>query len=79
MERFVWKPDMSLATPLYKQIETYIKERIVNGEWTVGTKLPSQRDLAHTFGVNRSTIVMAFDELVAKDILKGMAGKEQLL
>ena len=26
MERFVWKPDMSLATPLYKQIETYIKE-----------------------------------------------------
>ena len=31
MERFVWKPDMSLATP-HKQIETYIKERIVNGE-----------------------------------------------
>ena len=79
MERFVWKPDMSLVTPLYKQIETYIKERIVNGEWTVGTKLPSQRDLAHTFGVNRSTIVMAFDELVAKGYIEGMAGKEQLL
>ena len=70
---------MSLATPLYKQIETYIKERIVNGECTVGTKLPSQRDLAHTFGVNRSTIVMAFDELVAKGYIEGMAGKEQLL
>lgn len=79
MERFVWKPNMSLATPLYKQIETYIKERIVNGEWTVGTKLPSQRDLAHIFGVNRSTIVMAFDELAARGILKGMAEKEQLL
>ncbi len=71
MERFVWKPNMSLATPLYKQIETYIKERIVNGEWTVGTKLPSQRDLAPTFGVNRSTIVMAFDELVAKGYIEG--------
>ncbi|PFB31474.1 GntR family transcriptional regulator [Bacillus cereus] len=75
MERFVWKPNMSLATPLYKQIETYIKERIVNGEWTVGTKLPSQRDLAHTFGVNRSTIVMAFDELVAKGYIEGNGRK----
>ena len=75
MERFVWKPDMSLVTPLYKQIETYIKERIVNGEWTVGTKLPSQRDLAHTFGVNRSTIVMAFDELVAKGYIEGNGRK----
>ena len=75
MERFVWKPDMSLATPLYKQIETYIKERIVNGECTVGTKLPSQRDLAHTFGVNRSTIVMAFDELVAKGYIEGNGRK----
>ena len=64
---------------LYKQIETYIKERIVNGEWTVGTKLPSQRDLAHIFGVNRSTIVMAFDELAAKGYIEGMAEKEQLL
>lgn len=75
MESFVWKPNMSLATPLYKQIETYIKERIVNGEWTVGTKLPSQRDLAHTFGVNRSTIVMALDELVAKGYIEGKGRK----
>ena len=42
MERFVWKPDMSLATPLYKQIETYIKERIVNGEW-----VPLERNYLH--------------------------------
>ncbi|PGK32666.1 GntR family transcriptional regulator [Bacillus anthracis] len=75
MERFVWKPNMSLATPLYKQIETYIKERIINGEWTVGTTLPSQRELAHTFGVNRSTIVMAFDELVAKGYIEGNGRK----
>ncbi|HDR4423309.1 TPA: PLP-dependent aminotransferase family protein [Bacillus cereus] len=75
MERFVWKPNISIATPLYKQIETYIKERIVNGEWTVGTKLPSQRDLAHAFGVNRSTIVMAFDELMAKGYIEGNGRK----
>ncbi len=27
MERIVWKPNMSLATPLYKQIEMYIKRK----------------------------------------------------
>lgn len=75
MERLVWKPNMSSSIPLYKQIESYIKERIVNGEWTVGTKLPSQRSLAHTFEVNRSTIVMAFDELVAKGYIEGNGRK----
>ena len=75
MERLVWKPNMSSPIPLYKQIESYIKERIVNGEWTIGTKLPSQRDLAHAFEVNRSTIVMAFDELVAKGYIEGNGRK----
>ncbi|MGE6551421.1 PLP-dependent aminotransferase family protein [Bacillus mycoides] len=75
MERLVWKPNMSSSIPLYKQIESYIKERIVNGEWTIGTKLPSQRDLAHTFEVNRSTIVMAFDELIAKGYVEGNGRK----
>ncbi|MGN4423301.1 PLP-dependent aminotransferase family protein [Bacillus cereus group sp. MYBK30-1] len=75
MERLEWKPNMSSSIPLYKQIETYIKGRIVNGEWTVGTKLPSQRALAQTFEVNRSTIVMAFDELVAKGYIEGNGRK----
>ncbi|KEK24174.1 GntR family transcriptional regulator [Bacillus gaemokensis] len=70
-----WKPDTSSSTPLYKQIEGYIKGKIVNGEWTVGTKLPSQRDLSHAFEVNRSTIVMAFDELTAKGLIEGKGRK----
>lgn len=71
MERFGWKPNVSSPIPLYKQIEGYIKEKIVNGEWTVGTKLPSQRAFAHAFKVNRSTIVMSLDELAAQGLVEG--------
>lgn len=72
MERFDWQPNVLSPIPLYKQIEDYIKEKIANGEWTIGTKLPSQRTLADAFKVNRSTIVTALNELAAQWFLSGL-------
>lgn len=69
-----WKPDKSLPMPLHLQIVGYIKEKISLFEWTVGMKLPSQRALAEVFGVNRSTIVAAMDELAAEGIIQGNTG-----
>lgn len=70
-----WKPDKTAATPLYMQIKDYIQTKIENGEWTVGTRIPSQRQLAEIFEVNRSTIVLAFDELMADGLIEGKSGK----
>ncbi|MES9793908.1 GntR family transcriptional regulator, partial [Priestia megaterium] len=42
---------------MHKQIQEYMKEKITNGEWPIGTKIPSQRHLAAAFSVNRSTVV----------------------
>lgn len=58
----------------YKQIIDYIKEQITNGTWPVGSRLPSQRALASQFGVNRSTIVTALDELAADGLIEGRTG-----
>lgn len=58
-----WKPDRMSSIPLYLQIKEFIKEKIENGEWTTGSKVPPQRALADALGVNRSTVVLAFDEL----------------
>lgn len=66
-----WKPDKSESTPLYKQIVVYIKNKISNGEWTLGSKLPTQRELAECFDVNRSTIVEALSELKAEGLIEG--------
>lgn len=74
MEHLDWQPNRLLPKPLHKQIEEYLKEKILNGEWTVGTKIPSQRALAKAFEVNRSTIVTALDELMASGLIAGQSG-----
>ncbi|WP_088050361.1 aminotransferase-like domain-containing protein [Virgibacillus dakarensis] len=74
MNHFGWQPDRQAATPIHKQIEEYLKEKIIHGEWTIGTKIPSQRTLAEVFHVNRSTIVTALDELTAAGLIAGRRG-----
>ncbi|OZI13686.1 GntR family transcriptional regulator [Bacillaceae bacterium SAS-127] len=59
----------------YEKVIHYIKENIFNGEWPIGSKIPSQRKLAELFGVNRSTIVTALEELKADGLLEGVMGK----
>lgn len=55
--------DKQKKQPLYQQIVTYFIEAIQNGDYTPGEQLPAERKLATQFGVNRSTIVKALDEL----------------
>lgn len=74
MLEFNWKPDKTFPIPLHLQIVGYIKEKISLNEWSIGTKLPSQRTLAELFEVNRSTIIAAMDELAAEGIVQGNSG-----
>jgi GntR family transcriptional regulator of abcA and norABC len=69
-----WKPNKSSPVPLHKQITDFIKEKISNGEWTIGYKLPPQRTLAKALEVNRSTVVTAYDELTAEGLIEGKTG-----
>ena len=69
-----WKPQKSSAMSLHLQISTYIKQKILNGEWTVGMKLPPQRILAKQFEVNRSTIITALEELAADGLVESKVG-----
>ncbi|MEW4058797.1 PLP-dependent aminotransferase family protein [Bacillus siamensis] len=61
--------------PKYLQIIDYIKEKIGNGEWPIGSKIPSQRTLARHFEVNRSTVITALEELTADGLIEGRMGK----
>ncbi|MFD0620555.1 PLP-dependent aminotransferase family protein [Paenibacillus sp. GCM10027629] len=70
-----WKPARGNGIPLYRQIAEYIRSKITQGEWTVGSRIPTERALAKSFGVNRSTVVSAFAELVADGLLQGNSGR----
>lgn len=69
-----WQPNPALDLPMYRQIEAYIRQKITTGEWSAGTRLPSQRMLATSMGVNRSTLVTALDNLTAAGMIEGRHG-----
>lgn len=69
-----WKPSRHSHLTVHKQITDWIKARIEQGDWTVGTKIPTQRQLSLQFNVNRSTVQLALDELKADGLLESRMG-----
>lgn len=60
--------------PLYYQIKELIKEKIENGDWKSGDKIPNELDLAKILDVSRSTIRQAILELVREGVLTRKKG-----
>ena len=53
-------------TPIYLQVVHALIRDIRRGRLLPGSILPSTRTLADALGVNRKTIVLAYDDLVAQ-------------
>lgn len=56
--------------PLYEKIYDYIKQDIADGRIPQGEKLPSTRLLAKHLSVSRSTVEMAYEQLLAEGYIK---------
>lgn len=69
-----WRPNRHSHLTIQEQIVDWIKSHIERGDWTVGTKIPTQRQLATQFSVNRSTVQLALDELKADGLLESKMG-----
>ncbi|SDG70879.1 PLP-dependent aminotransferase family protein [Desulfosporosinus hippei] len=67
--------DRSLKTPLYLQIRSQIRLLILTNELPSGYRLPPERKLATLLGVNRTTVVNAYHELVADGLIRSHVGK----
>ncbi|MCD4686094.1 MAG: GntR family transcriptional regulator [Anaerolineae bacterium] len=61
--------------PLYVQIEDYIRQNIQSGIFEVNERIPSERQLAEQFSVNRLTVSKAISELVQEGLLYTQVGK----
>jgi len=57
------------------QVETYLKERMESGQWPVGYKIPSERELSVELGVSRITIRNAVLGLTGKGFFERSIGK----
>lgn len=61
-------------TPIFEQICTAIRTQVVSGDLTAGTKMPPTRAFATELGVSRSTVVTAYEQLVAEGYLSSLRG-----
>lgn len=63
------------ALPLWQQIETALLQRIRDGEFCEGARLPSAFDLADGYGVNRHTVRRALGALEARGYVRTESGR----
>ena len=66
--------DGSSHVPLFRQLYDHIRDGIFGGRIPPGGRLPSSRTLAADLAVSRTTILSAFDQLVAEGYLEGKVG-----
>ena len=71
-------PELSLdaasSRPMYRQVYDAIRDAVLAGQLSPGTRLPPQRDLARDLGVSRNTVMLAFEQLIAEGYLEGHVG-----
>lgn len=67
--------DAGSKEPIYEQIYKYIRQEIISGNITFGTRLPSSRGLATNLSVSRNTIDMAYGQLVSEGYIEAIPQK----
>ncbi|HIY91464.1 GntR family transcriptional regulator [Companilactobacillus sp. HBUAS56275] len=63
-----------MKVPVYIQIHNQIRKEIESGKWSVGERIPSERQLSQDFDVSRMTLRQAIQTLVDEGILQRQVG-----
>src|SRR5258708_6725623 len=66
--------DRSSATALHRQLYNQLREAILCGRLSAGTRLPSTWELAGELSLARNTVLNAFDQLYAEGYLTRRVG-----
>jgi GntR family transcriptional regulator/MocR family aminotransferase len=66
--------DATSTTPLLQQVYQLLRGAILSHALTPGSRLPSTRQLANRLGVSRTSVLSAYDQLLAEGYVEGRAG-----
>lgn len=69
------KEEINYQSPVYLQLREVIRNKIEDGEYLPGMAIPSENDLAETYGINRMTVRSGIKALVNEGMLKRVQGK----
>jgi DNA-binding transcriptional regulator YhcF (GntR family) len=59
---------------IFLQIADSISEKVMEGKYPPGEKIPSVRDLASEMGVNPNTVMRTYSELQTREIIDNKRG-----
>jgi DNA-binding transcriptional regulator YhcF (GntR family) len=59
---------------IFQQIAEQMRDRILDGEWREGERIPSVRDLAVNVGVNPNTVNKSYQALLDRQIIENQRG-----
>jgi GntR family transcriptional regulator / MocR family aminotransferase len=62
------------GTELYRWLYEQLRTAILDGRLQPGARLPATRDMAEAYGLSRTTIVTAYEQLKAEGYLDGRTG-----
>ncbi len=64
-----------MGIPIYLQVKTHILDKIKAGDFSSGTKIPTERELAAELGISRNTVSAAYKELLLEGVLEARQGR----
>lgn len=69
-----WTLDFSSGIPVYKQIINFIYYEIGSGNFRIGDRLPTIKELTEKLNVNPNTVAKAYRELDMKGVITSKRG-----
>ena len=66
--------EFSQPKGIFQQIADQMRDRILDGEWNEGERIPSIRDLAVSVGVNPNTVTKSYQALLDRQIIENQRG-----
>ncbi|MHA6258428.1 GntR family transcriptional regulator [Sporosarcina sp. CAU 1771] len=61
--------------PMYQQIASYLTQKINNGSYSEGDKIPTEVELIEQFKVSRTTVRLGVKQLIENGLVEKKAGK----
>ncbi len=71
---YAWQLDRGSGTPLTRQIYMQVRAAVLSGALGPGTRVPSSREMAMQLGVARTSVVAAYEHLLAEGYIESRRG-----
>jgi len=65
----------SSSTPLYRQLDSIMRNKVTSGEWKPHEIIPSENELARLYGLSRMTARLVVSQLAREGLLYRVHGK----